>query len=262
MKILVTTGHGKSRYTIALLHKLISKGHFEILCVEVETFNLKRFLKYLRQYGYKTLIQKFLVNFSDNVENDISNETLPIKNYLQKKNITFKTVKSFCKQNKINHYVTNNLNSTKTYDKYNKEKIDLIIYSGGGILRKNFIEIPKIGVLNAHSGYLPNYRGMNAIEWSVFCNFKPHTTIHFIDPGIDTGKILYSEPIPSSKDLYTFRGNAVVHNIKLIFKVLNNFKYYIENMRTQENEFGKQYYVMHSELKKVVQEKLKEKTSY
>lgn len=261
MKILVTTGHRKSRYTIALLNELINKGHFEISCIEVETFNLKRFTKYLRQYGYKTLIQKFLVNFSDNVENDISNETLPIKNYLKKNKITVKTVKSFCKQNKINHYVTNNLNSTNTFDKFNKEKIDLIIYSGGGILRKKFIEISKIGVLNAHSGYLPNFRGMNAIEWSVFCNFKPHTTIHFIDSGIDTGKILYSEPIPSSKDLYTFRGNAVVHNIKLIIKVLNNFNYYIKNMKTQEKQSGKQYYVMHSDLKKVVQEKLNRKTS-
>lgn len=259
MKILVTAGHRKSRYTIALLHEIIAMRQHEILCVELETFNFKRFMKYLRQYGFKILTQKFLANFTDNIKNDISNETLPIKQYLKNKEITSKTLKSFCRQNNIKHFVTNNLNSSKTIDKYNKEKIDLIIYSGGGILRRKLIEIPKIGVLNAHSGYLPNFRGMNAIEWSVFCDFEPHTTIHFIDHGIDTGQILYSEPIPSSKDLYTFRGNAVVHNVKLIIKILNDLNHYLDNMRAQKKESGKQYYVMHSELKKLVQDKLNSK---
>ena len=28
---------------------------------------------------------------------------------------------------------------------------DLVVYAGGGILRKNFIKVPNIGILNAHS---------------------------------------------------------------------------------------------------------------
>lgn len=256
MKILVTTGHRKSRYTLALLNELISMKCFQISCVEVSTLNYKRLKKYLRQYGYKTLVQKFLINFSDKIENDISNETLPIKKFLNNKKIAFTSIKSFCKTNNIKHYITNSLNSDILINKLKKENFDLVVYSGGGILRKKFIEIPRIGVLNSHSGYLPDFRGMNVIEWSILNNFKPHTTVHFIDLGIDTGKILYSEEIPFSNDLYTFRGKAVVHNVQLISKVLKDFDFYIKNMKSQKIESGKQYYVMHDELKQVVQNKL------
>ena len=257
MKLLVTTGHRKSRYTLALLNELIKIKYFQIECVEVSTFNIKRFRKYLLQYGYKTLVKKFLINLSDKVENEISNETLPIKNHLRENNIPFVTIKSFCSKNKIKHYVTKNLNSQDFINKIYSGNIDLVIYSGGGILRKKFIDIPKIGVLNAHSGFLPNFRGMNAIEWSILENFKPHTTLHLIDSGIDTGPVLFSEQIPFSNDLYMFRGNAVVHNLKLIVKVLQNFEDYLKDLKFQKKESGKQYYVMHKVLKKVVQEKLK-----
>ena len=259
MKILVTAGHKKSRYSLAILSELLNQNNISIECVEVKTFSLKRFRRYLRQYKLETIIKKFMVHFSDNITNRLSNETLPIKEFLKNKNIRFTSIKSFCKNNNIKHYITDNLNSPKIINLLGKNDFDFVIYSGGGILRKKFIDIAKLGVLNAHSGYLPNFRGMNAIEWSVLSDFTPHTTIHFIDAGIDTGCILYTEPIPFSPDLYLYRGNAVVHNVNLLMKVLKNIDFYIQNKITQNKLDGKQYFVMHNELKKVVEKKLLEK---
>lgn len=256
MKILVTTGHKKSRYTLALLNDLLKNENYQIQCVEVKTFNFRRFKKYLKQYGINKLIKKFMINFFD-FKTEISNETLPIKEYMKLQNIPFCSVKSFCMSNGIKHFITKNLNSENLVSHLSKQQFDIIIYSGGGILRKNFIKISKIGVLNSHSGYLPNFRGMNVIEWSLLHNFEPHTTIHFIDSGIDTGKILYYEKIPLSNDLYTIRGNAVVHNLKLISLVLNDLSYYIENSIVQKKEDGKQYFVMHDCIKNHITKKIK-----
>ena len=72
---------------------------------------------------------------------------------------------------------------------------DLVVYAGGGILRKNFIKVPNIGILNAHSGKLPFFRGMNVIEWSLLYNVKPTVTVHMISEGID-GDILFQKSIP------------------------------------------------------------------
>ena len=248
MRILVTTGHKKSRYTLALLNNLLKNENYQIECIEVKIFNFRRFKKYLKQYGLNKLIKKYMINLHD-FKNEISNEAIPIKEYNKKHKIPFSSIKSFCKSNGIKHYITKNLNLENSVSHLSEKQFDLIIYSGGGILRQNFIDIPKIGVLNAHSGRLPNFRGMNVVEWSLLYDLEPHTTIHFINSGIDTGKILYSEKIPHSNDLYTMRGNAVVHNLKLIGLVLNNLSHYIENSISQKKEEGKQYFVMHDVIK-------------
>lgn len=93
---------------------------------------------------------------------------------------------------------------------------------------------------------------MNVIEWSLLYGFLPHTTIHLIDTGIDTGRIIYSEPIPFSADLYSYRGNATVHNVKLLVTIINNFQAYRNEAAEQKETDGKQFFVMHKRLKTIV----------
>ena len=153
---------------------------------------------------------------------------------------------------KIPHIKVDNLNDTKLYRFIQKNNIDLIIYSGGGILKKPIINSVKKGVINAHSGYLPFFRGMNVIEWALLYNKRPQTSIHFIDSGIDTGKIILRENIPFSNDLYTLRGNATVHNVNLIVEVISNLDNYTKNAIPQNKEDGKQFFLMNDYLKNIV----------
>ncbi len=62
----------------------------------------------------------------------------------------------------------------------------------GQILSNAVIAIPEYGVLNLHSGILPQYRGVMGTFWSMLNNEKEMgTTLHFItDEGIDTGDII------------------------------------------------------------------------
>lgn len=60
------------------------------------------------------------------------------------------------------------------------------------ILRDDAIAIPRNGVLNLHSGILPDYRGVMATFWAMR-NGEPEigSTLHrIVDSGIDTGPIL------------------------------------------------------------------------
>ena len=60
------------------------------------------------------------------------------------------------------------------------------------ILRHEFIRIARHGVINLHSGILPDYRGVMATFWAMLAG-EPEigTTLHrIVDAGIDTGPVL------------------------------------------------------------------------
>lgn len=70
---------------------------------------------------------------------------------------------------------------------------DLIIsIRFGQIFKAPLIQIPRLGVLNLHSGILPNYRGIMASFWAILHGEKNlGTTLHYInDATIDTGDIV------------------------------------------------------------------------
>ena len=59
------------------------------------------------------------------------------------------------------------------------------------ILKKDIIQLSKIGVLNVHPGWLPTYKGAMAYFWVLKNGSdKGGVTVHWIDEGIDTGEIL------------------------------------------------------------------------
>jgi folate-dependent phosphoribosylglycinamide formyltransferase PurN len=89
------------------------------------------------------------------------------------------------------------INSNQINGRVSEERIkelnpDLIIHISSNILKSNIFSIPKIGTINLHHGVLPFIRGLDSVYWGIYYN-KPEwvgATVHFIDEGIDTGKIL------------------------------------------------------------------------
>lgn len=66
--------------------------------------------------------------------------------------------------------------------------------SFGQIFKSNIIHIPRKGIINLHASLLPNYRGLMPNFW-VLLNGEKETgiTIHYIDEGVDTGRIILQE---------------------------------------------------------------------
>lgn len=60
--------------------------------------------------------------------------------------------------------------------------------------RSDLIALPRFGIINLHSGILPNYRGILASFWAILAGEKKlGMTLHYIvDSGIDTGPIIDS----------------------------------------------------------------------
>lgn len=68
---------------------------------------------------------------------------------------------------------------------------DLVINQSQYVIKKQLLEIPRLGVLNRHNALLPKNRGRLTPFW-VINNGEKETgvTIHLVDEGIDSGPIV------------------------------------------------------------------------
>jgi methionyl-tRNA formyltransferase len=72
---------------------------------------------------------------------------------------------------------------------------DVLLLRGTDIARAPLIAAAP-AVFNVHYGPLPEVRGMNAIQWSLLLGIPPAVTLHLVDTGVDTGRILLRRTIP------------------------------------------------------------------
>ena len=78
-------------------------------------------------------------------------------------------------------------------------KLDVGLHQTGIIYRTETIKAFRLGILNAHIGILPAYRGRGVMEWSLLQGDATGVTVFFIDEGIDTGeRIVVSEKVDVS----------------------------------------------------------------
>jgi methionyl-tRNA formyltransferase len=62
------------------------------------------------------------------------------------------------------------------------------------VINKEVVSAPRIGCFNMHPGPLPRYAGLNAPSWAIYRGETSHgVTIHKMEPGIDTGPVVYQE---------------------------------------------------------------------
>jgi len=91
-----------------------------------------------------------------------------------------------------------NIDANTTYYEYLcMQNIDLILVATyHQIIKKNLIELPKLGIINYHPSLLPKYRGPSPISW-VILNGEPKTgiTIHNLTIKVDEGSVLSQDSI-------------------------------------------------------------------
>ncbi|MEK7383603.1 MAG: methionyl-tRNA formyltransferase [Elusimicrobiota bacterium] len=65
-----------------------------------------------------------------------------------------------------------------------------VVVAYGRLLRRDVLEVPKLGTMNAHFSLLPKYRGAAPVQWSLVRGEKrTGVTLFWLDEGMDTGPI-------------------------------------------------------------------------
>lgn len=69
------------------------------------------------------------------------------------------------------------------------------------IVHDEVTRAPRIGSFNLHPGPLPAYAGLNVVTWAIARGEPTHgVTLHWMNAGIDTGAIAYSETFPIAEE--------------------------------------------------------------
>ena len=123
----------------------------------------------------------------------------------------------------------NEINSNDGIEKLQSSDPDLIVsIRYGTIIQSAVIAIPRFGILNLHSGILPQYRGVMATFWAML-NSDKHVgcTLHYIIDGtIDTGPIvsIYQKRRNEKTDYFTNVMGLYTPGCELIFKAVKTIE--------------------------------------
>jgi folate-dependent phosphoribosylglycinamide formyltransferase PurN len=134
---------------------------------------------------------------------------------------------------------------------------DLLIHAGAGIIRQPLLDASRLGMVNAHMGMLPFYRGMNVTEWAAFNGDPIGCSVHLIDKGIDTGDIVLVRPVAAdgADDIAALRATVDAAQIELLGEVVRYIAMTGElpPRHSQHAGDGRQFFIMHPELAKQLQ---------
>jgi methionyl-tRNA formyltransferase len=97
---------------------------------------------------------------------------------------------------KVPIYTVANHNDATCKEILEANKPEILVLGGTRIIRNQILEVPTRATVNAHPGLLPWLRGSASVGWALYKDMPVGSTVHFIDPGIDTGDIIYREELP------------------------------------------------------------------
>lgn len=98
------------------------------------------------------------------------------------------------------------------------------------IIKKSLLYLPKHGFINTHPSLLPYNRGKHPNFWAIVEQAPFGVTLHFADPGIDTGDIVAQSKIvydwcDTGETLYKKAQTAMVELFCKTYPVLRTGKY-------------------------------------
>jgi methionyl-tRNA formyltransferase len=134
---------------------------------------------------------------------------------------------------------------------------DVGLHAANVIYREPTISAFRLGILNAHIGLLPKYRGRSVAEWAILQGDPTGVTVFFIDSGIDTGRRIVLREFISSEgwnDVMAFKNMLFGCDARLYRKALKALMQPGVQFENNDISKGKRYYVMSRMFNQVVKE--------
>lgn len=118
------------------------------------------------------------------------------------------------------------VNSNETITALKELNPDAIVVNGTRIIAKKVLLAVNAPFINTHAGITPLYRGVHGGYWALANKDPEHcgVTVHLVDPGIDTGNILYQALIqPTAEDNFiTYPLLQLKAGLPLLKKAIND----------------------------------------
>jgi len=256
--ILIFSPNRYSLYSIAVTELLRRRGIRVQAIVIRRMVNPARFLSEFRRDGTRLLRKvwrKLLLR--ERAYSTQHFETL--SGLMSRESISQRSLYDFNSQFGIPVISCWTLNDIAVVDALEELKPDLIVFTGGGLIRGQVLARAGKGILNCHTGILPEYRGMDVVEWALL-EARPDlvgVTVHCMDARVDTGDILRTRRVEAGQyaSIRQLRDRLDAIMCEELVATCCDFLDDHLIRKPQRPEDGRQYFVMHPRLIRLAEEK-------
>lgn len=144
---------------------------------------------------------------------------------LMKKEIKIKTFAQIAQEKGIPIYRSKDFNGRESLNFIKNVNANIIVSAyNNEILKSRTINFPKFKAINIHPGYLPDFRGLDAVFEALYNKVKKAgVTIHYVDIKIDTGRIILQDLLCIHKDdtLFSLNVRLWMHGARMLNKVFD-----------------------------------------
>jgi phosphoribosylglycinamide formyltransferase-1 len=106
------------------------------------------------------------------------------------------------------------------------------LIAGARILSAEVIQRFKKGIINFHIGLIPETRGLDSLQWSIYKGLPLGNTSHLIDERVDAGWIIERRILPEYSDDTLFDLSERLHQCQL-----ERFSSTIDAVLNQEKDY-------------------------
>jgi Formyl transferase len=138
-------------------------------------------------------------------------------------------------------------------DVLRRREADLVVLLGMPIVPVDVLKLARVGVINAHNGALPTYRGMDAVAWAVLNNDPVTCTLHLAVPGVDTGPVLATVAVPLCPT-GTLKTRVKTTQLRLLASAAAHVAAWgtLPDATAQPTTLARQFYRLHPHLKRMM----------
>jgi folate-dependent phosphoribosylglycinamide formyltransferase PurN len=259
MRVAVLAPSPWSETSIAMAAHLAATGYPPVGAISLPTWHWNTIRRKSSQWGLlyfgRYAVRKMLA-----AKTGSSVLSEPLRRFLPADSCARRSLREAAAYYNFPLLISRDLNSHACVRQVRAWDVDLLVYTGGGILREHLIRAPRVGVLNAHDALLPQIRGMSGPEWSLLLDVPIGVTVMLIDKGVDTGPVVLrralpplAEPAPSLKAL---RNTLGALEVTLMAEAVSGLDRGTLAPQPQPPEPDCQYFVMHDALKAPAERKL------
>ena len=261
MRIIVLCSSVYSETACAMAARMAKSGHIPVGALALPTLDCGTLLRKVKQWGAQDVIRyaraKLIPHRSD-ARAQLRNPYL--KPWLKSGERVFRSLREVAKGYGFPVAVCNDQNAPESIARLQEWSPDLIIFTGGNILRKQLLQVPRLGVLNVHLGLLPEVRGMSSPEWSLLKRVPVGVTIHYVEAGIDTGPVLQRREFPDAarcESLSDLRNRLIAFGVEKVAEVVAGLDRGTISATPQSDlDEDHQFFVMHEWLQTRAAERL------
>ena len=262
MRIVILSSSVYSETACAMAANLAKAGHAPVGALSLSSLNRGTMLRKIEQWGVRDVARyaraKLLPGRGGEQQQVRNPQLLPL---LEHSGAVFRNLRDVAKLYGFPVATCNDQNAPNSIARLRNWSPDLIIFTGGNILREQVLDIPRLGVMNVHLGLLPEIRGMSSPEWSLLKHVPVGVTIHYMDEGIDTGPILQRYEFPdvaACTSLSDLRKRLIAFGVEKVGEVVAALDCGTISATPQSHiDEDRQFFVMHEWLQARAAERLK-----